>query len=464
MSKPASLRSLLALGWVVFMFGYTAWWGGFPRQDALLWIGVLVLVGIYVGFGFLAWWLFLSPTSSPDSGSPSERDLIIQQAIGSLVLVGGMALVTGGAWDEVWHRRYGLGAVVKDFFWPPHILIYASLTIIALCAVFGVGLLANRAGGIRERFRRSPLLGILALVSTAQVVALPADAFWHKLYGLDLSAWSLPHLVVVLNFGLLMSVATLLLAGVPPRTGWRGWRGIRANEIAGLFAMAFGAMEFIQIGIAEWDAIFKVGQGSEDFFRQVFWRRPEWLYPVVLITLALFWAVLVQRLVRRTGAATLVGLLVIVLRFATVTGLGGWQAHLGLLAHVLCFPIFLGLDIWQARVVRDSDNAWLKTLGYLLTAGIFLAIALPVIGQWMVYPRINEFTVPRMIFFGLLVAPIVGWTADTIGQMLTGPSAAADQPRLAERPAKTWTAVSFGGLAGTLAIVSLMVLMAKAPV
>jgi hypothetical protein len=464
MSTPSRLRSLLALGWVAFMFGYAAWWGGFPRQDALLWIGVAVLVGIYLGFGFMAWWLFLSPTSSRDSGSSSERDLVIQQAIGSLVLVGGMALVTGGAWDEIWHRRFGLGAVVKDFFWPPHILIYASLTIIALCVVFGIGLLANRAGGIRERFRRSSLLGILALVATAQVVALPADAFWHKIYGLDLTAWSLPHLVVLLNFGLLMSVATLLLAGVPPRTGWQGWRGIRANEVAGLFAMAFGATGLLQVGATEWDAIFKVGQGNEEFYRQVFWQRPEWLYPVVVATIALFSAVLTQRLVRRTGAATLVGLIVIVLRVATVTGLGGWQANLGLLTYALCFPVFLVLDIWQARVVRNSENAWLKTLGYLLTAGIFLTIALPVIGQWMVYPRINEFTVPRMIFFGLLVAPIVGWTADTIGQMLTGLSATAEQPRLAERPARTWSAVSFGGLAGTLALVSLMVLLAKAPV
>jgi len=450
------------------MLGYVAWWGGFPRQDAWLWIGVIALVGIYISFGLLAWWLFLSPTSSPasstDSNMASKRDLIIQYTVGSLVLVAGAALSTGGAWDEVWHRRFGLGAAVKDFLWPPHLLIYASLAIIALCAVSGVGFLANRAGGIRERFRRSPLLGILALVATGQAVALPADAFWHQIYGLDLSAWSLPHLVIVVNFGLLMSVTALLLAGLPPRTGWRDWRGIQANEVAASFAVAFGVFALLLIGASEWDAIFSLGQGSADFFRQVFWRRPEWLYPVVLLTIALFNAVFVQRLMRRTGVATLVGLLVIGLRFATVTGLGGWQANLGFVTHLLCFPVFLVLDIWQASVVRDSENAWLKTLGYLITAGIFLAIALPVIGQWMIYPRINEVTVPGMIFFGLLVAPIVGWTADTLGDMLTGLSATTDPPRLAERPATTWMALAFGGLAGILITVSLMAFLAKAPV
>jgi hypothetical protein len=102
-------------------------------------------------------------------------------------------------WDIQWHLRIG-----RDSFWiPPHLMTYAS---VALVVVLSFGLLAAgtaRQGSPRDmgpRFRMLGLVGtrgahLAAWGIALTVLAAPIDDLWHRLFGLDVTLWSPPHLL-----------------------------------------------------------------------------------------------------------------------------------------------------------------------------------------------------------------------------------------------------------------------------
>jgi hypothetical protein len=134
-------------------------------------------------------------------------------------IVGGWGLT----WDIQWHVRIG-----RDSFWiPPHLMIYASV-VLALAVSFGILALDTRralAGQPRPGTLR--VLGItgsrgfhLAAWGMAVVIlAAPIDDLWHRLFGLDVTLWSPPHLLGL--FGSLVNTLGCLVIATevyPPRT------------------------------------------------------------------------------------------------------------------------------------------------------------------------------------------------------------------------------------------------------
>lgn len=113
------------------------------------------------------------------------------------------AKVVGGwglTWDIRWHVTVG-----RDSFWiPPHVMIYAS---VALGVLVAFGVLARETERVRRGHPAPPsAIRMLGLVGTRGfhvtawglalvVVAAPVDDLWHRLFGLDVSLWSPPHLL-----------------------------------------------------------------------------------------------------------------------------------------------------------------------------------------------------------------------------------------------------------------------------
>jgi hypothetical protein len=134
----------------------------------------------------------------------------------------------GTQWDIQWHMRIG-----RDSFWiAPHVMTYGGVTLIVL-ASWGVlawtswrALHGERAAGMRR------VLGITgtrgwhfagwAIVLT--VLAAPIDDLWHRLFGLDVTLWSPPHLL-----GLLGAVLNAAAGWVIAREAYPP--GSRAREI-----------------------------------------------------------------------------------------------------------------------------------------------------------------------------------------------------------------------------------------
>lgn len=123
----------------------------------------------------------------------------------------------GVQWDIQWHVLIG-----RDSFWiPPHVMTYAGVALAVLVS-FGVLAWETLLGG-PDRAPGAPLvLRILGLTGTRgfhlaawgiglTVLAAPIDDLWHRLFGLDVTLWSPPHLLGILG-AVINSFACLVIA------------------------------------------------------------------------------------------------------------------------------------------------------------------------------------------------------------------------------------------------------------
>ena len=152
----------------------------------------------------------------------------------------------GLGWDIQWHMTIG-----RDSFWiAPHLMIYGS--VVAGLAL-GWGVLAYEwwRGIPSTRGFRLAALGLVLVV-----LAAPIDDLWHRLFGLDVTLWSPPHLLAL--FGSAVSTLGCLAIAVEvyPLRSWAGraalvlggailYGGVRVTlEPTWLFAYSYGGILF----------------------------------------------------------------------------------------------------------------------------------------------------------------------------------------------------------------------------
>ncbi len=430
-------------------------WGGTARPGPLFAAGLGLMIGIMAAFVLLGWWLYLSPMHS--RSNTSEPSYNARKLVAVCVPIAGMLFAAGGIWDEAWHKRYG--GFGNDFLWAPHFLLYSSLGMIALIAL-GSAFMLLRGGDIRARFRDEPLIGLIGLVAAYLVISLPGDQLWHIIYGIDLTAWSLPHISVAGGVALVMLSALALQLSFVPKQSWQGLQGMRGPEIWAIVQIASAQVPLVQIGTSEWDDITTIvdirNPNAMSDFSLAFWQRPEWLYPVVLTVLGLFSANLTLYALRRVGAATVVALLVALTRTVVALSLDaadpGYQ--LAFIAYWFLIPPAIALDLWYAVRHRQANRPITLGLGNLLATGALLAVALPIIAQSFVYPRINASTLPWMIVISLVIGHAAGWAGASVGEWL----ATRERPEHEVAPTTRWvsrlvTAASVGALVYALMVI-----------
>ncbi len=103
----------------------------------------------------------------------------------------------GVQWDIQWHTVIG-----RDSFWiPPHLMIYSGVTLMVLLSFGALAWMTLRPSSARGASVR--VLGLtgtrgfhLAAWGIAiTVLAAPIDDLWHRLFGIDVTLWSPPHLL-----------------------------------------------------------------------------------------------------------------------------------------------------------------------------------------------------------------------------------------------------------------------------
>ena len=155
-------------------------------------------------------------------------------------LVGGWGL----RWDIQWHLQIG-----RDSFWiAPHLMTYASVTLVVLLSF---GLLAAETVRRQPGPGSLPVIRMLGLVGTRgthlaawgmalTVLAAPFDDLWHRLFGIDVTLWSPPHLLGLAGAAI-NSLGCLLLARELYPAGHRA--GFAASLIAA--AMFYGTLRIV---------------------------------------------------------------------------------------------------------------------------------------------------------------------------------------------------------------------------
>ena len=331
-------------------------------MDTLLLQG-MVFSGIDISIvAILVWWLFVSKVRRPAlAGGISRR---LATVLGLLLVLSGIQFFIGAMWDTSMHIKTGEIPGGADFLWPPHIMIYSGFLITLVLGLYGLATVAIPALRRGERdprlwVRSSPTLGALTVASFYALASVPGDAIWHELFGIDLTAWSPPHLFLgVATCATLLCGAGLLTHAFQDRK-----RPAWATAALGLlFALILNIGYFI--AAVEWET-----PGGRS---PLVAARPEWMYPLVAGTwlfLGLFWAKRASSW-RWMGTAAALGFFIF-----RIAG----EGVIALTANVpLGFPlVFVGgallMDLlaglpFRAQLWRDMLPAWGFSAGYALLA------------------------------------------------------------------------------------------------
>jgi hypothetical protein len=389
-------------------------WGGTATPGPLFAVGISALIAILLVFGGLTYWLYLSPMPERQRVKPSERSATVKQVIAVLMLIAGFLFIVGLSWDENWHRQYGVGEVIDDFWWRPHLMMYGAIATMAVFALVGIWVILRSRGSLRQRFRREPQFGMLALACGYLVINAPIDPLWHQIYGLDITAWSLPHISLAIGICIALLAGFSIQLSVMPVSRWRFLGAIHWREVIALaFIMQIQLILFQFFGV-EYDGIETVGGGAPVGF----WARPEWIYPVLMVCIATLTGMIAVNSLRRAGAAGVLGIGALVIRTLTLAALG--SAVFGMTANPQIYAIapLLAIDLVYGLRLRQAAAWRTAMLACLAAALAVILIDLPLISRMMVFPRVNAETIPGMILWSVVFALAFGWAGWKLGSAL----------------------------------------------
>lgn len=354
----------------------------------------------------LAWWLFGSRLSSPAgrAGAPGKEAIWI----GALLGLSGLQLLVGGHWDAAMHIETGLVPGGSDFLWPPHIMIYLSFLISLFVATFSVVSIAKAgwAAGSRDPrqwVRSNPFLGVVAVASVYSLLSIPGDAIWHEIFGIDLTAWSPPHVLLMLTSATVILSGAGLLTQAMHRVKNPAW--IRF----GIVVMLAITIQLAQlIGVAEWELDREVSA--------MVLQRPLWFYPVVSGGLSLVVFSLARAMLRLRWAATWTAVADLGLRVA----LAGFLFLAGSPIPRLPLIPLLGAILLDMALNSRAPRGISRIMGAAgaYTAG-FIALALPVLLQRSDLPfDLVDYTATILVTLAasLLLHPAGQW----LGRALAG--------------------------------------------
>lgn len=291
-------------------------------------------------------------------------------AAGTYVIALGAVLmaVSGFFWDVAWHVSIGRDEFLLS---PPHVHLLLGTTGFGVAGAVGVYVATrtDAATGWQIRRWRVPYAcgGLLAMGALA-ITGFWVDELWHAIYGLDVTMWSPPHMMMI-GSAMFAPVSIWLLATEAGRT--RDTTSARPDRSADphprdprtrvLLAVSAGA---VLVGLS-------APQFEYDLAVSVWSQAAQ----VVLIALAAGVALPLARVaIGRGGALAAVAVFVVIRGVMAVLTAGVWSLE------VPRFPLYLGAAV-------AVEVAFLVTRGRpwpvrALTAGAAVG-TIGLAGEWL---------------------------------------------------------------------------------
>lgn len=241
-------------------------------------------------------------------------------AAGTLVSLIGVLLMAlvGFLWDVGWHITVGRD---EFLFSPPHVALLIGTAGMGVAGAVGVHVATHDDAPVGWQIARWRVpFGTLALLASGAlaVIGYWVDEFWHAIYGLDVTMWSPPHMLMISSAVFTPMAAWLVLSeSGRPKARWAA---------AGIPALLGGAA---LVGFSAWQLEYDFGVSQWSTGAQV-----------VLISLAASMALISARRIIGPGGA-----LATVAVFAVLRGLGAWATAGVWSLEVPRFPLYLGAAV-----------------------------------------------------------------------------------------------------------------------
>ena len=429
-------------------------WGGIPAEThvALFWLQAGLFFLVICGFVLVLWHLLIRPLP-PNLRQPQRVALSFRarEMLALILASGGIAIFVGGVWDELWHRSYGI-PFGEDLFWRPHLLMYfgfATATVSGFWALLYLN--RNLRGNFQQRFRANTMIGLLILNAAFLLYALPADPVWHWIFGEDITAWSIPHLILLSSFVLTQLLALDLHVSTWRRHEWHMIFKLRLRDSLSLVILAAILLLWLQLMLIDWDAAL-----AGVSFRWLGLYRPEWLLAANLMACVTFTGVLATRLLRCVGAATAAGLLALVIRIGLIQL---FEAEmLQFVAWVAALLPLLAIDIWAyyCSAIRGREPEWRGTAAAVIAA---MAINVIVIRHFYNLPDADNLAyAAAIVFTGVGVSWLINKLTDAMLRQREATVTATTENQSIK------PAASFGISAAFLVFILLFIATAAPPV
>lgn len=174
----------------------------------------------------------------------------------AVLLAGLVMLVLGFFWDVAWHIALGRD---EFLFSPPHVSLLAGILLVGAGGLVGTAVASHddapvawRRGGLRVPAGAAPLVAATAIA----VGGFTVDELWHWAYGLDVTMWSPPHLLMIVPMSLSPLGGWLVLAEAGRHGDGDTHRGgsLRlAWLLAGAALLGLSAYQLeLDLGVPQW--------------------------------------------------------------------------------------------------------------------------------------------------------------------------------------------------------------------
>ncbi len=334
--------------------------------ESLFWQG-LVFTGLALALTLSAiWYLYLSPIKQPSNIKAEISDRFII-TIALITGISSIIRLLGAHWDTSEHVIQGVVPGGSDFLWPPHLMLYTSFVISFIVALYATLRITapyrrKRIFDPRPAIRDYPYIGAIVIAALYGWISVPGDAIWHEIYGFDLTAWSPPHVMLMIA----SATEPLCAAGLLMMTR-RKSSGVNWRDVVVLIFLGAALQMFNIIGVLDWE--IPGGRASEIGSRMVD-ARATWLYPVISAGITLFVINFAKRLNGFRWGATLAVLFSYGVRLVSmgfVTLLGGVTLKFPLIALLgaLLFDL-LPLEKVASPFVRTLIQSLAYITGFML--------------------------------------------------------------------------------------------------
>ncbi|MEM9951687.1 MAG: hypothetical protein AAF846_08815 [Chloroflexota bacterium] len=408
-------RSLIFAGLGLLIFLVLGIWGGLPPEGerAAFIGGIVFLVLMVFVSGIATWHLMIRPL--PVGHKTISRPLVnpvYRQVMAILLAISTLSLTVGGVWDEIWHRDFGL-PFGEDLFWRPHLLMYGAFLIVIGLGLFGwYTIMTKGRGTLQQRFRSDPILAYLTLLGTFLIYSLPFDPLWHMIYGEDISAWSVPHIILGTTFLLVTILFLASQLSIMPKRQWSGVQNMNLMTIGLITVLSFLTPPLLQLLVLEWS----MTEGTVSA-TSVVAQRPEWMLPALLTFATIFIANLVTHALKRVGVATLVLVVGYLFRLLLISMAS--NPNINAVMWLLAIPPAIGVDIvnvigyWRTGRV---PSWFISSLGGVVTS---LLIGVPAINALLIIPEIGWVDLLTVIPAMLIAGAVAGWMGYMLGNFAT---------------------------------------------
>lgn len=413
---------------ILILYGALRWAG--RTTDSLILSGFAFVVLMFLFFTGQFWWFFVdNPALQKKQQARPLLPPLLYRFTAILFAATTTHLVIGGMWDETWHIIYQLPFGV-DLLWPPHLMLYfCFLTILFLGFIaWWLIFFKIKSGTLRQRFIKDPVIGLMLILGQYTLVVLPMDPIWHEWYGADISAWSVPH-ILLLTGGMGMFFLAFLLMRIS--AGARRWHRMEFSlrDILNIFVLSSFLFLSYQM-LFEYEP-YRAATISAELIAQ----RPAWLLPVLATMLAVSTSTFSARVLRFPFATTLAAFAALVTRnilIAIFSHEGATESSS--IAIVILGPALI-LDLFQWF---QQGQTSIPQIGFI--SGIALFLNYPVYSMWfgvhlseVAYLLLVAAMIPFSMFVAWLAVGLANFHEDVASTYVTPVSYSQKQIWLSHR-------------------------------